>query len=92
MAEQIKITEEELSQVLDLRVRIRENVERIGRLNVQKHFVELELSHINEELNQTYIVTEDLSAEENRIVKEISEKYGDGSLDFETGVFTPKEK
>lgn len=90
MSNQIKITEEELAQVRDLRDRIRTNVETIGRLNVQRHFAQLELDHINSELDQTYVVTEDLSAEESRVVKEISQKYGDGSLDFETGIYTPK--
>jgi hypothetical protein len=90
MSNQIKITEEELAQVRDLRDRIRTNVETIGRLNVQRHFAQLELDHINSELDQTYVITEDLSAEESRVVKEISQKYGDGSLDFETGIYTPK--
>lgn len=89
MSEQIKISEEELSQVLDLRNRIRENVESIGRMNVRKHFVELELNQINDQLAQIYLTTEDLSAEESRIVDEFSKKYGDGSLDFETGIYTP---
>lgn len=92
MSDQIKISEEELSQVLDLRGRIRENLERIGRLNVQRHFTQLELNQIDSELSQTYSVTEDLSAEENRISKEISQKYGDGTLDFETGILTPSVK
>lgn len=90
MSNQIKITEEELAQVRDLRDRIRTNVETIGRLNVQRHFAQLELDHIQSELGQTYVITEDLSAEESRVVKEISQKYGDGSLDFETGIYTPK--
>lgn len=89
MSEQIKISEEELSQVLDLRNRIRENVESIGRMNVRKHFVELELNQINDQLAQIYLTTEDLSAEESRVVDEFSKKYGDGSLDFETGIYTP---
>ena len=90
MSNQIKITEEEVAQVRDLRDRIRTHVETIGRLNVQRHFAQLELDHINSELDQTYVITEDLSAEESRVVKEISQKYGDGSLDFETGIYTPK--
>lgn len=88
MSDQIKITEEELSQILDLRDRIRTNVEAIGRANVKRHFLQLEMNQIEEELSQIYSVTEDLSAEENRVVKEISQKYGEGSLNFETGIYT----
>jgi hypothetical protein len=30
--------------------------------------------------------------EENRVVKEITAKYGEGDLDFSTGIYTPKQQ
>ena len=91
MAEQIKVTEEELKSILDLRERIRTNVESIGRLNIRRHFTQLELDQVNSDLNEAYAVSEDLSLEENRVVGEITTKYGEGDLDFESGVYTPKK-
>ena len=38
MSDQIKISQEELNSLLDLRERIRTNVESIGRLNIKRHF------------------------------------------------------
>ncbi len=90
MAEQIRISQEELNPILDLRERIRTNVESIGRLNIKRHFTQLELNQINEDLDQAYGNTEELSMEENRVVKEITAKYGEGDLDFSTGIYTPK--
>jgi len=90
MAEQIKITQEELNSLLDLRERIRTNVESIGRLNIKRHFVQMELNQIVEDLDQAYSSSEDLSLEENKIAQEILSKYGDGDLDFNTGIYTPK--
>jgi len=90
MAEQIRISQEELNPILDLRERIRTNVESIGRLNIKRHFTQLELNQINEDLDQAYVNSEDLSMEENRVVKEITAKYGEGDLDFNTGIYTPK--
>lgn len=91
MAEQIKVTEEELKTIWDLRERIRTNVESIGRLNIRRHFTQLELDQVNSDLNEAYAVSEDLSLEENRVVAEITTKYGEGDLDFESGVYTPKK-
>lgn len=91
MAEQIRISQEELNPILDLRERIRTNVESIGRLNIKRHFTQLELNQINEDLDQAYGNTEELSMEENRVVKEITTKYGEGDLDFNTGIYTPKQ-
>jgi hypothetical protein len=90
MAEQIRISQEELNPILDLRERIRTNVESIGRLNIKRHFTQLELNQINEDLDQAYDNTEELSMEENRVVKEITTKYGEGDLDFSTGIYTTK--
>jgi len=91
MAEQIKISQEELDSMLNLRERIRSNVESIGRLNIKRHFTQLELNQVNEDLDQAYATSEDLSMEENRIVQEVTTKYGEGDLDFNTGIYTPKK-
>lgn len=91
MADPIKISQEELNSLLDLRERIRTNVESIGRLNIKRHFTQLELNQVTEDLNQAYSISEDLSMEETRVVEEITSKYGEGDLDFNTGVYTPKK-
>jgi len=91
MADQIKFSEEELKALLDLRERIRFNVESIGRLNIRRHFVQLELNEIIGDLDQSYATSEELSMEENRVMKEVTEKYGEGDLDFNTGIYTPKK-
>jgi hypothetical protein len=92
MTEPIKISQEELNSLLDLRERIRTNVESIGRLNIKRHFTQLELNQTVEDLNVAYSNSEDLSMEESRVVQEITAKYGEGDLDFNTGTYTPKQK
>ena len=92
MSDQVKISQEELNSLLDLRERIRTNVESIGRLNIKRHFTQLELNQTVEDLNVAYSNSEDLSMEESRVVQEITAKYGEGDLDFNTGTYTPKQK
>ena len=90
MTDQTKISQEELNSLLDLRERIRTNVESIGRLNIKRHFTQLELNQTVEDLNVAYSNSEDLSMEESRVVQEITAKYGEGDLDFNTGLYTAK--
>jgi hypothetical protein len=90
MAEPIKISQEELDNILILREKIRANVESIGRLNIKKHFIDLELKSVQEDLSHAYEESENLSMEEQRLVNETVEKYGDGDLDFGTGLYTSK--
>jgi hypothetical protein len=91
MAEPIKISQEELDSILILREKIRANVESIGRLNIKKHFINLELKSTQEDLVHAYEESENLSMEEQRLVNETVEKYGDGDLDFNTGLYTTKK-
>jgi hypothetical protein len=90
MAEPIKISQEELDNILILREKIRANVESIGTLNIKKHFIDLELKSVQEDLSHAYEESENLSMEEQRLVNETVEKYGDGDLDFGTGLYTSK--
>jgi hypothetical protein len=91
MTEPIKISQEELDNLLILREKIRANVESIGRLNIKRHFIEVELKSAQEELAHAYEESENLSMEEQRIVNETVQKYGDGDLDFNTGLYTTKQ-
>ena len=90
MAEPIKISQEELDNLLILREKIRANVESVGRLNIKRHFIEVEMREVQEELTHAYEESENLSMEEQRIVNETVQKYGDGDLDFNTGLYTAK--
>lgn len=90
MSEPIKLSQEELDSIKDLRERIRTNVEKIGRLNIKKHFTEVELKLIDLDLGNSFSETEELSREESKLVDGIVAKHGDGDLDFTTGIYTPR--
>jgi hypothetical protein len=90
MSEPIKLSQEELDSIIDLREKIRSNVEKIGRLNIKRHFTEVDLNLIKMDLDNSYLESEDLSREESVVVDAIVAKYGDGDLDFNTGIYTPR--
>ena len=56
----------------------------------RSHFIEVEMREVQEELSHAYEESENLSMEEQRIVNETVQKYGDGDLDFSTGIYSPK--
>jgi hypothetical protein len=90
MSEPIKLSQEELDSIKDLREKIRSNVEKIGRLNIKRHFTETELNLMKIDIDTEYLETEELSRQESKIVDSIVSKYGDGDLDFNTGLYTPR--
>jgi len=84
MAEEVKFTEEELKQVQDIQNKY---------ISIQNQFGQLKLTQINLD-NQEIDLEEalkNLQTEEKKFLDLTTEKYGQGTLNPETGVFTPTE-
>ena len=82
MPEEVKFTDEELTQV--------QNIQK-SYANVQNQFGQLKLAQIR--LDNDEVTLEDalksIQDEEKKFLDGITEKYGEGTLNPETGVFTP---
>jgi uncharacterized protein YnzC (UPF0291/DUF896 family) len=84
MPEEVKFTEEELKQVQNIRQ---------SYLNVQNQFGQLKLAQVR--LDEQEVDLEEalksIQSEEKKFLDGITDKYGQGTLNPETGVFTPTE-
>ena len=84
MPEEVKFTEEELKQVQDIQVNYQD---------IQNQFGQLKLAQIR--LDNQEVDLEDalkkIQNNEEKFLNEITEKYGQGTLNPDTGVFTPSE-
>ena len=76
------LTPEELQQFQDLRNSIYETISILGDLNYRKTLLELELDSIKGTIKDNAIKERDL-------LKEFGKKYGDGSINSQTGEITP---
>ena len=84
MPEEVKFTEEELTQV--------QNIQKSYQ-NVQSQFGQLKLAQIrldNQEVDLEEAL-KSIQSEEKKFLDGITDKYGQGTLNPETGVFTPTE-
>jgi hypothetical protein len=88
MAEQIKLPEELLMEIQKLRDELTSNVVRIGRLNVEAAFHRKDLEILESEINSLYNYAEDISLRESDLQKKVTDQYGNGKLDSESGMFT----
>ena len=84
MPEEVKFTEEELKQVQNIQTSYQ---------NVQTQFGQLKLAQIR--LDEQEVELKDalkqIQSEEKKFLDSITDKYGQGTLNPETGVFTPTE-
>ena len=84
MAEEVKFTDKELEKIKEIQD---------SYANVQNNFGQLKLAQIR--LDEQEIGLEEslkeIQSKEKEFLKVITEKYGQGNLNPETGVFTPTE-
>ena len=83
-SEPTKFTEEEMKELGDIRQSYEQITLALGRLYLQKREIDSEERRINNELENT-------EKAEKVLLQKILEKYGEGTVDPNTGVFTPKK-
>ncbi len=89
MSENKKFTEEELKQVQELRDRMSKLVANFGELKLEQILHEQKtkkLEMLDAQFNKEY---SDIQKVELELVKQFNEKYGRGTLDLESGTFSP---
>jgi DNA-binding transcriptional regulator GbsR (MarR family) len=90
MAEPQKFTEEELKQITELQQSYAKITAELGQETLRHHVLTSELTEVEaniEASKQSYTATRN---KEQELIDSLSKKYGDGVLDLDSGVFTPK--
>lgn len=79
-----KLTQEELDTIKSIQEKTNAVVSELGSLEL----TQLQLDARKAEIKKYY---EDVKSEESTLGKELSEKYGNGTIDLENGEFVPTE-
>ena len=80
----ISFTQEELNEIRELRAELSTITFKLGQL----HINEIKLKNTQKEVNNEL---SDLEVKESSLAKKLSNKYGKGTIDIETGTFTPSK-
>ena len=80
-----KLTQEELQQIADLQNKNRAIVSEFGEIELVKLNVEARVENAKKFLAELRQAEQDFG-------KELSEKYGDGTIDLQSGEFVPAPK
>tara|TARA_Y100001963_G_C6690888_1_gene404582 strand:- start:156 stop:440 length:285 start_codon:yes stop_codon:yes gene_type:complete len=89
---EIKFTQEELDSLLNLRNSFAQLELGFGKLEVARIQAEQRMEQIEDEKLRLETQYSEVKKQEQNLVVTLNEKYGDGNLNPETGVFTPNEK
>lgn len=84
--EAVILTDFEMESVGSIRQRAQQIFLQLGQISVERHNRLTELDNLQESLLDQHLA---LSQEEQQLFQSLREKYGDGSLNPNTGEFTP---
>ena len=86
---EVKFTDDELKSIQEISNKKNAITNRFGQLAIAKINLEKQSEQVEEEEFKLHEELEALKKEEQETLKNITDKYGPGSLDPTTGVFTP---
>ena len=92
MPEEVKFTENELKKVNELQGTYLNLQSALGQISIGRIRLEQQLDEFDkaeEDIRKQFSSTQ---SQEKEFIDSINKKYGDGNLDINTGVFTPKEE
>jgi hypothetical protein len=76
------LTQEEIQQLKEIKAKNSNLVEQFGLIEYQIQLINIQKNNIIKELN-------DIKNIENKLGNELQNKYGNGTIDIENGVFIP---
>lgn len=88
----ILLTEEEMSQIKQLQAKYSELTGRLGQSHLRKRLVEQELESIENDIVNTHNTYSATQATEKKLVDAMSNKYGNGTVDLDSGTFIPQNQ
>ena len=86
---EVKFTEQELQSLQELSTKSNGITNRFGQLAIAQINLEKQSEAVEEEEFKLLEELEALKKQEQETLQSITEKYGPGTLDPQTGVFTP---
>ena len=82
---EVHFTEEEMTKLADLQSKYQSIQDRFGQTKLQQITAQQQMDALDS-------LEKNIQKEEQKLVGELNETYGAGTLNPETGVFTPKPK
>lgn len=87
----VKISDDELREINELRLKLSNIVGEVGNATLQITMLQEDIKQLEHVISQQTLLFQQQLEAEKTLVKRLSEKYGVGSINFETGEFTPEK-
>jgi len=85
------IATEDFKEITDLRNKLSTIVNEVGQFTLQIELLQSDIDELRKKVSGHSLTFKKLLDEEQSLVNRLSEKYGAGQINFETGEFTPEK-
>lgn len=85
----IKFTDLEMQDIAKLQAEYQQKIFELGQLELAKVELEQQQSDLVNTRNKLFEEWKRIQAQENSLLKQLSDKYGDGTLSLKDGTFKP---
>ena len=85
--EKKKLEKTDLDALTEIRQKYQENNMQIGMISSDEYFINQQLKQIEQVKENCFNTLEDLRKQESELVKSLEDKYGEGQINLEEGVF-----
>ena len=85
--EKKKLEKTDLDALTEIRQKYQENNMQIGIISSDEYFINQQLKQIEQVKENCFNTLEDLRKQESELVKSLEDKYGEGQIILEEGVF-----
>ena len=91
MSDNIKFSADEITKLKAIQEKYIEIQHRFGQTTIAKMGIEQQLTSLEKHESELKSKFKDIQSEESGFIDGITEKYGDGTLDIESGEFIPNK-
>ena len=86
-----KLDSDHVEAIQKLQAEFTESSTQIGRIAIDLHYAETQLESLKQMQINALQRFETLREQENTLIAQLKERYGEGQIDIKSGTFTPAE-
>lgn len=87
-----RFADEDISAIKSLQSRYQDKILYFGQLSLERISIEQSIRRLNEDEEKAKAEYLELQKEEEKLIENLSLKYGDGVLNLKDGTFSPSSK
>jgi hypothetical protein len=84
-----KLDAKHLEDIQTLRDQYAEITNLIGNITIEQQFLQEKIAELEQEKAQQFTALRNVTQQENQLIAEMRDRYGEGQINIQDGTFTP---